>query len=142
MEVFLMWWRGILPCTILILGLLVWIQPTYARSNSNQNERLILTLLAPKIQEQINEFYKERLTVSPTFSPLLGPVDLVVEYFNSHIIVNLTMTPYVGPHLDVGIDAIKFRIDNSGTVEVLEYKHIKDYELLPNWKHIIKTSFN
>lgn len=74
-----MWWRGILPCTIVILGLLVWIQPTYAKSNANHNERLVLTLLAPTIQEQINQFYKERLTVMPTFSPFLGPVDFEVK---------------------------------------------------------------
>ncbi|MGD0032720.1 MULTISPECIES: DUF3888 domain-containing protein [Paenibacillus] len=31
-------------------------------------KRLVLTLLAPKIQEQINHYYKNKLTVSPTFT--------------------------------------------------------------------------
>lgn len=95
-------------------------------------------MLAPKIQEQINKYYKEKLTVLPTFAPFLGPVNILVGYFDSHINVNVTITPYVGPHLDVGMDLISFKIDNRGTVEVLEYEHIQDYELPPNWKHIIK----
>lgn len=33
---------------------------------------------------------------------------------------------------------MRFSIDNSGLVVVLEYKHIKDYDLPPNWQEIIK----
>jgi hypothetical protein len=54
----MLWRRGILTCaTTLILVLLVLIQPTYASSNVNNKSRLVLTLLAPKIQEQINQYY-------------------------------------------------------------------------------------
>lgn len=68
----------------------------------------------------------------------LGGTELNVEYHTSHIDVSVTVLPYVGPHLDVGIDSMKFRIDNSGAVMVLEYKHIRDYELPPNWQHILR----
>ncbi|NMI03347.1 DUF3888 domain-containing protein [Paenibacillus sp. SZ31] len=34
--------------------------------------------------------------------------------------------PYVGPHLSAGKDLIKFQIDNSGDVKVIEFKHIKN----------------
>jgi hypothetical protein len=61
-----------------------------------------------------------------------------VKYFPSYIDVNVTVIPYVGPHLDVGKDTMKFRIDNSGRVEIVNYDHIEDYELPPNWKHIIR----
>ncbi|WP_091175155.1 DUF3888 domain-containing protein [Paenibacillus sp. 1_12] len=50
--------------------------------------------------------------------------------------VVITVIPYVGPHLDVGIDKIKFQIDNTGKVSILSYEHIKDSELPPNWTHI------
>ncbi|MGO4185409.1 hypothetical protein AB4Z17_30025 [Paenibacillus sp. TAF43_2] len=30
------------------------------------------------------------------------------------------MIPYVGPHLDVGMDSMKFRVDNTGAVMILE----------------------
>ncbi|MEK8216399.1 MULTISPECIES: hypothetical protein [unclassified Paenibacillus] len=30
-------------------------------------------------------------------------------------------------------------IDNMGTVEVIGFEHLKDFELPPNWNHIIKN---
>lgn len=131
--------KGILTCVTLIFVLLLLIQPANASSNINNNTRLVLTLLTPKIQEQINQYYKEKLTESPTYAPFLDPVNMLVGYFDSHIDVIVIITPYVGPHINVGMDKISFKIDNRGTVEVLDYEHIKDYELPPNWKHIIKV---
>jgi len=134
-----LWRRGILSCVTLIFVLLVLIQPINASSNLNNNSRLVLTLLAPKIQEQVNKYYKEKLTVSPTYAPFLDPVNMLVGYFDSHIDLIVTITPYVGPHLSVGMDTT-LKIDNRGTVEVLEYEHIKDYALPPNWKYIIRKN--
>lgn len=114
------------------------IHPVYAKPDEEPLERLVLTLLAPNIQEQINRYYEDKLTVSPTFSPFLGGTELNVEYHPSHIDVTVTVIPYVGPHLDIGMDSIKFRVDNTGDVLVLEYKHIRDYELLSNWQHILR----
>lgn len=113
------------------------IQPVYAKPDEEPLERLVLTLLAPNIQEQINRYYEDKLTVSPTFSPFLGN-ELDVEYHSSHIDVNVTVIPYVGPHLDIGMDSMKFCINNTGAVKVLVYKHIRDYELLPNWQYILR----
>ncbi|MDQ0720133.1 hypothetical protein QF049_001394 [Paenibacillus sp. W4I10] len=117
----------------------VTIQPVCAKPNDEPLKRLVLTLLAPNIQEQINQYYKNKLTVSPTFSPFLDGTDLDVKYHSSYIDVQVKTIPYVGPHLDVGIDSMRFSIDNSGSVVVLEYKHIRDYDLPPNWQEIIKT---
>ena len=111
-------------------------QPVYAQSNEDPLDRLVLTLLAPHIQEQINRYYENKLIVSPTFSPFLGGTDLKVKYYPSHIDVNVTVLPYIGPHLDVGMDSMNFRVDNTGAVKVLEYKHIREYVLLPNWQYI------
>lgn len=116
---------------------LFFIQPTSARPHEDEYKRLVLTLLAPSIQEQVNQFYKSKLTISPQFSPFLDGNDLEVKYHSSHIEVSVTLIPYVGPHLDVGMDSIKLRVDNAGKVEVVEFKHIKDYELPPNYKQII-----
>lgn len=82
---------------------------------------------------------KDKLNEKPTFAPFLDPLNVLVGYQDSHIIVNVTVSPYIGPHLDVGTDPISFKIDNMGTVEVIEFEHLKDFELLPNWKHIIKN---
>ncbi|WP_306440277.1 MULTISPECIES: DUF3888 domain-containing protein [Paenibacillus] len=117
----------------------VTIQPVCAKPNDEPLKRLVLTLLAPKIQEQINQYYTSKLTVSPTFAPFLDGTDVDVRYHSSHIDVQVKTIPYVGPHLDVGLDSMRFSIDNSGLVVVFEYKHIRDYDLPPNWQEIIKT---
>ncbi|MGF7036658.1 hypothetical protein J2T17_007732 [Paenibacillus mucilaginosus] len=110
---------------------------TRSHEYEEHHKRLVLTLLAPNIQNQINQFYKDRLTTSPQFAPFLGGTELNVLYYSSHMEVNVTLTPYVGPHLDVGMDSIKFHVDNAGKVTVAEYKHVKNYELPPNYKSLI-----
>ncbi|WP_233567011.1 DUF3888 domain-containing protein [Cohnella endophytica] len=99
-------------------------------------QRLVLTLLAPEIQAQIEKYYSAKLTVTPEYAPYLGGNRLEIERFDSHIDVVVTVIPYVGPHLDVGIDKMKFQIDNAGKVSILSYEHIKDSELPPNWMYI------
>jgi len=121
-----------------VTAFLAFSQAVSAKSHEEPMERLVLTLLAPKIQEQINLYYQDKLTASPTFSPFLGGTELTVNYQPSDIDVKVTVIPYVGSHLDVGVDSMKFRIDNTGTITVLEYKHVRDYELLPNWQHIVR----
>ncbi|WP_426252012.1 DUF3888 domain-containing protein [Paenibacillus pabuli] len=93
--------------------------------------------VSSKIQEQIKQYYKNKLTTSPTFAPFLDGTNADVKYYSSHIDVQVKTIPYVGPHLDVGIDLMRFSIDNSGSTVVLEYKHIRDYDLPPNWEEII-----
>ncbi|MGV2882444.1 DUF3888 domain-containing protein [Paenibacillus taichungensis] len=122
-----------------VIIFLMVIQPICAKPNDEPLKRLVLTLLAPKIQEQINHYYKNKLTESPTFTPFLDGTDVDVKYHSSHIDVQVKTIPYVGPHLDVGLDSMRFSIDNSGSIVVLEYKHIRDYDLPPNWQEIIKT---
>ncbi|MGC5772526.1 DUF3888 domain-containing protein [Paenibacillus pabuli] len=122
-----------------VIIFLMTIQPVFAKQNDEPLKRLVLTLLAPKIQEQINQYYKNKLTVSPTFTPFLEGTAVDVKYHSSHIDVQVKTIPYVGSHLDVGLDSMRFSIDNSGSIVVLEYKHIMDYELPPNWQEIIKT---
>lgn len=126
---------------LLLTVIIFWItiQPVCAEPNDEPLKRLVLTLLAPKIQEQINQYYTNKFTVSPTFTPFLDGTDVDVEYFSSHIEVQVKTIPYVGPHLDVGIDSMRFSIDNFGSIVVVEYKHIRDYDLPPHWQEIIKT---
>ncbi|MEK5239886.1 DUF3888 domain-containing protein [Paenibacillus sp. FSL L8-0470] len=130
--------RGVMTCTLIIICFLASIQTAYAKTNPDPY-RVILTLLTPKIQEQLDIYYKDKLNEKPTFAPFLDPLNVLVGYQDSHIIVNVTVSPYIGPHLDVGTDFISFMIDNMGTVEVIGFEHLKDFELPPNWNHIIKN---
>ncbi|WP_423805205.1 DUF3888 domain-containing protein [Paenibacillus illinoisensis] len=128
--------RVIRRLLVLLLCLTLTLEPskTYAESDTNcKDQRLILTLLSSKIEEQLTLFYKYRLNEKPMFSPFLGGNDLKLEYHESHIIARVTVEPYVGPHLSVGQDLITFHIDNSGEVKVIAYQHLKNYEL-PHWR--------
>jgi hypothetical protein len=123
---------------ILFLCVFAFVLPTNAKQTEDPYQRILLTLLAPNIQAQIGKYYENKLTESPTFAPFLGGNILEVKYFPSHIDVNVTVIPYVGPHLSVGKDTMKFRIDNLGRVEIINYTHIEDYKLPPNWKDVIR----
>jgi hypothetical protein len=112
--------------------------PTNANQTEDSYQRIVLTLLSPNIQAQIGKYYENKLTENPTFAPFLSSNKLEVKYFSSHIDVNVTVIPYVGPHLSVGKDTMKFRIDNLGRVENVNYEHIEDYKLPLNWQHIIR----
>jgi hypothetical protein len=96
---------------------------------NNSYQRLVLTLLAPNVQAQIDDYYKYKLTDSPLFAPFLGGNSLDFKYLNSGIDVVVTVIPYVGPHLSVGKDRMKFKIDNSGKLVVVSYEHLEDYKL-------------
>ncbi|WP_336781755.1 DUF3888 domain-containing protein [Paenibacillus illinoisensis] len=124
--------------SLLCLALILEPTKTYAESDTNgKNQRLILTLLSPKIEEQLTLFYKNRLKEKPMFAPFLGGNDLKLEYHESHIIAHVTVEPYVGPHLSVGQDLITFHIDNSGEVKVIAYQHLKNYDLPPHWRKVV-----
>ncbi len=120
--------------SLLCLTLILEPTKTYAETDTNcKEQRLILTLLSPKIEEQLTLFYKDRLKEKPMFAPFLGGNGLKLEYHESHIIVRVTVEPYVGAHISVGQDLITFHIDNSGEVKVIAYQHLKNYEL-PHWR--------
>lgn len=123
---------------ILFVCVFVFISTVHANQTEDPCQRIVLTLLAPSIQVQLDKFYENKLTISPTFAPFLGGNSIEVKYFPSHIDVNVMVIPYVGPHIDVGTDAMLFRIDNFGNVELVEYNHIKDFNLPLNWQNIIK----
>jgi hypothetical protein len=123
---------------ILLFCFFSFVLPINANQTEDPYQRIVLTLLAPNIDAQIDKYYENKLTESPTFAPFLGGNKVEVSYLPSHIEVNVTVIPYIGPHLDVGKDTMKFRIDNLGRVEIANYNHIKDYKLPPNWQHIIR----
>lgn len=129
--------RRLLPA-LLFLTLILEPIKTYAETDTDCKEhRLILTLLSPKIEEQLTLFYTDRLIEKPMFAPFLGGNDLKLDYHDSHIIAHITVEPYVGPHLSVGQDLITFHIDNSGEVKVIAYQHLKNYELPLHWMNAV-----
>lgn len=116
---------------ILFLCIMFFDSQANATPSNHSCQRLVLTLLEPTVRAQIEGYYKYKLTESPTFAPFLGGNSLDFKYFNSHIDVVVTVIPYVGPHLSVGKDKMKFQINNTGKIVVVSYEHIEDYKLPP-----------
>lgn len=46
--------------------------------------------------------------------------------------------PFIGPHYTVGDDRIVLETGAFGFIRIVEYQHLKTYELPWNWKHIVK----
>lgn len=101
---------------------------------------MVISLLIPKMQEKINEYYKDYLTELPIiFSYSVDVVKIEREVGGGYLInLEVIVHPFVGPINIVGEDRILIETGAFGTVEIKEYQHIKDYELPWNWKHIIK----
>ncbi|MDT3425577.1 hypothetical protein J2Z22_001096 [Paenibacillus forsythiae] len=101
----------------------------------DHGKRVILTLLSPYIQEELDRCYKGTKHPSVQFAPFLSDTVVVkMVYYSSHIEIELRVFPYVGPHLTIGEDELTFRIDNTGKVKGLGCRHIRDDFPLP-WNY-------
>ncbi|MNN88944.1 hypothetical protein D3C81_2066920 [compost metagenome] len=53
--------------------------------------------------------------------------------------ITLDVTPVVGPHISVGEDRLTFQISVGPEVKLVNYTHLKSYELPPHWQNIVKN---
>ncbi|WP_399552191.1 DUF3888 domain-containing protein [uncultured Clostridium sp.] len=101
---------------------------------------VVLSLLIPHIQKEINNYYKEYLTDSPTIAPYSVDIVTVKRVSGYRIQFEVIAYPYVGPHITVGDDRMIIETEADGSVEIKNFEHIKSHELPWNWKHIIKSN--
>ena len=113
--------------------------PEHSREELYQD--IFMTLLLPSIQSATDDYYKEFLTVSPMIAPydvLVLSVDRPNGYRTFDFLLKLELHPYVGPHLDVGLDYITISVNPVNNVKVQKYEHIKTYELPSYYQNVIK----
>jgi hypothetical protein len=109
--------------------------------NISAEEALIL-LLYPEVEKQVDKYYKEYISDGPTVAPYsINIVDLYHTPNESgayHYTIILEARPYVGAHIDVGLDRITFTLSLEGVESVL-FEHLES-ETLPPWlqHHVIK----
>jgi hypothetical protein len=116
-----------------------YVPPENSREELYQD--IFMTLLLPNIQAEVDKYYKEYLTVSPTVAPYdvyILNAFRVNGYRGFDFRIKIELHPYVGPHIEVGIDYITVRVRALLKVEIEKYEHIKSYELPSNYKSIIK----
>lgn len=104
---------------------------------------IVLSLLNPYIQKEIDNYYKGYLSESPTIAPY--SVDIInfkreggIGYL---IELEVIAHPYVGPHNTVGDDRMIIETGASGSVKIKKFEHLKSYTLPWNWQHIIKKPY-
>ncbi|MCI2041300.1 MAG: DUF3888 domain-containing protein [Clostridium luticellarii] len=114
-----------------------------ALQNSKEKlyQDMLVTLLLPILQNAVDNYYKEYLSVSPVIAPYdisVLSIDRLGGNETFDFCVKLELHPYVGPHLDVGLDHITIKINSTGRVKVEKFEHIRNYELPSYYQDIIK----
>lgn len=87
------------------------IEPDIKPRNSKEKlyEDVFTTMLLPRLQNAVNRYYEEYLSVSPTVAPndvTVLKLDRLCENETVDFLLKLKLQSYIGPHLDVGLDYI------------------------------------
>jgi hypothetical protein len=104
---------------------------------------MVISLLVPYIQKEINNYYKEYLTELPIIFPYSVDIVSAERQSGSGYLIRLEVIahPFVGPVNIVGDDRIIIETGAFGSVEIIKFEHLKSYPLPWNWKHIIKKPY-
>lgn len=104
---------------------------------------MVISMLVPYMQKEINNYYKEYLSQTPIIFPYSVDVvsaerDIPYGYL---IRLEVIAHPFIGPINTVGDDRMIIETGAFGSVKVLKYEHLKSYPLPWNWQHIIKKPY-
>lgn len=104
---------------------------------------VVISLLVPYMQKEINNYYKEYLTELPIIFPYSVDIVKVERDGGSGFKINLDVIahPFVGPINTVGDDRMIIETGAFGSVKIKKFEHLKSYPLPWNWQHIIKKPF-
>lgn len=104
---------------------------------------MVISLLVPYMQKEINSYYKKYLTELPIILPYNVDVVHVEREGGSGFLIKLEVIahPFVGPMNTVGDDRMIIQTGAFGSVEIKKFEHVKSYPLSWNWKHIIKKPY-
>jgi hypothetical protein len=119
-------------------------QPTTVSAIPNGDEALctavIARLLSPQIQAEVNRYYGKILVHLPTYAQSYG-TQVTCEAASTNkttYSVTVIVMPYVGAHVSVGVDEIKFLVGLSGNVKTISYKHVEDHKLPPHLQDLYR----
>lgn len=137
----------IIPCSAYAVTIKQQPKSDQSQLAENSNEiiyrDMVISLLIPYMQNEINNYYKEYLTELPIIFPYSVDVVSVEREGGSGYLIRLEVIahPFVGPINTVGDDRIIIETGAFGSVKIIEFEHIKSYQLPWNWEHIIKKPF-
>lgn len=105
------------------------VAPEHSQQELNQD--VFVTLLAPYIQKQLDDYYGQSLTTTPMYSPeyvKILNIERPMGYRSFLFIIKLQIEPYIGSHINLGVDQLTIQVEGKGTVTIKEYNHVKSYE--------------
>ncbi|KWX85064.1 hypothetical protein AMQ83_27060 [Paenibacillus riograndensis] len=103
---------------------------------------MLLNFLTPYINDAVRDYYRRLLVEPPLVYPyFVNVVDSmrINEFRGFNLSITLDVTPVVGPHISVGEDRLTFQISVGPEVKLVNYIHLKSYELPPHWQNIVKN---
>ncbi|MBU5677926.1 DUF3888 domain-containing protein [Alkaliphilus sp. MSJ-5] len=98
---------------------------------------IFVTLLLPFIDKAVEEYYGSSYNVAPYDVEVLS-IERPNAYRTFAFKIKLKVMPYIGPHLYAGEDHITISLELD-EVRIIEFEHIKGYELPPHYKQIHPT---
>lgn len=119
--------------------------PTLLQASKPRNvssEEALILLLYPEVEKAVDDYYKDYISNGPTVTPYSITIKSMSHTPNKegayHYTIILETRPYVGAHVDVGLDMITFSISLNG-IDSIVLEHLES-ETLPPWlqHHVIK----
>jgi|GEM_PF-2018277 len=102
---------------------------------------IISTFLGPTIDTVISDYYKHVLKYPYTlghrevFNTEIIRIERPSGYRSAYFIIEIEVESYVGAHNPIGKDRILVELEPPGTIKILKFEHLKDYELPEDYKN-------
>lgn len=137
---------AILTVVMVLSGLTVYASNTLEENsvrldNPERLNKIIITLLMPEVEKDVNNFYKSYLSIEPTVVAYFGDSNIthiVGDIESSMYTVTIEIEPYIGPHISVGRDRMTFDVSADGTVKMKSHDHLESYQLPQHLQSLIK----
>ena len=89
-------------------------------------DELIIAVFIESIRKHVQDFYTEFYTGEVAVYNYETEI-LKIEKSDGLITIKFGVTPQIGAHNPLGYDELTYTIDPSGSGQMIEYEHIKDY---------------
>ena len=91
-------------------------------------ESLLISILTPAVQQEVDRFYGRYLTEPPAVSSDSIKITAITPHVLDGCDVELIVLPYCSPHNSVGKDKLTLHIE-SNRIDKTEFQHLESYEI-------------
>ena len=110
-----------------------------ATTEDEIKDELIIALFIESITKNVNMFYSEYYTGQIMVYNYETIIVAIEKTENRSISVKFGVTPMVGAHNPLGYDELLYKIDYVGNGKLVQYEHIKNYDVPEKFQgYIIK----